>query len=285
MKRCFFLILFISLYSVTAQEKKIDSIAKWKIHGYFSFIFNQSSFTNWSSGGQNTVAGNINVNYDLNYKNDNLNWDSRVISGYGLSYLNGNGSRKTNDRFEFNSLLGLKINEIWFFSSFVNFKTQYTKGYDYNVIPKKPVSAFLSPAYLSFGPGILWKKTDNMNLNIAPASARFTFVNDFFSGRFGVKEGSNTSFSLGFSLAGYFKFLIMENIEMENNIAIYSDYLSKPQNIDLDYQINLRFKINKNIKTHLTLHTIIDDNASSRIQFRQLFGLGLTYSFHQKTAY
>ena len=72
MKNIIFL-LFSLLTINSFSQKKTDSIPKWKMHGRFAFIFNQSSFSNWASGGENTVAGNININYDLNYKKDNLN--------------------------------------------------------------------------------------------------------------------------------------------------------------------------------------------------------------------
>jgi hypothetical protein len=77
----------------------------------------------------------------------------------------------------------------------------------------------------------------------------------------------------------------MKNIEMENIITMYSDYLANFGNIDLDYQTNIRFKVNSHIKMHMTLHTIIDDNSSSKIQFRQPFGLGVNYNFHKKRTY
>ena len=280
-----FLILLTSL--VYSQEQQQDTIPapKWKIHGRVAFIFNQSSFSNWASGGENTVAGNININYDFNYKQGNINWDSRIISGYGLSYLGAQGYRKTNDRLEVNSLLGVKTGNYWFLSFIGNFRTQYANGFDYSKKPKAVVSGFFSPAYLTFGPGMLWKKSDNLSINIAPATARYTFVSNSFSGQFGVAEGKNAAFSLGFNLSSYYKLQLMENIEMENIITLYSDYLANVRNVDLDYQTNIRFKVNKNIKMHITFHTIIDDNASSRIQFRQLFGLGVNYSFHEKTSY
>jgi hypothetical protein len=287
-RRILFLLLIIFSTTFFAQKKKKkDTIPqpKWKIHGRFAFIFNQSSFSHWASGGQNTVAGNLNVNYDFNYKKKNVNWDTRINAAYGLSHISDKGYRKTDDRFELNSLYGFKTSTYWFFSFITNFKTQYTKGFDYKKEPKVLVSEFFSPAYLTFGPGMLWKKSDNLNLNIAPATARYTFVNDFFSGKFGVVEGRNTAFSLGFNLSGYYKFNIMENIEMENIITLYSDYLANVGNVDLDYRTNIRFKVNKHIKMQMTFHTIIDDNSSSRIQFRQLFGLGANYSFHEKVTY
>ena len=280
-----FFILFSITFSAQKKEKVPVPVPKWKIHGRFAFVFNQSSFTNWVSGGQNTIAGNLNVNYDFNYKNKNVNWDGRVITSYGLSYISDKGYRKTDDRFEFNSLFGFKTSTYWFFSFITNFKTQYTKGFDYNKDPKVLVSEFLSPAHLTFGPGMLWKKSDNLNLNIAPATARYTFVNEFFSGKFGVEEGETTAFSLGFNLSGYYKFNLMENIEMENILAMYSDYLANVGNIDIDYQTNIRFEVNKHIKMHMTFHTIIDDNSSSKIQLKQLFGLGVNYTFHEKVTY
>jgi hypothetical protein len=284
------LILFLILFSINVsaqKDKKKEKlpIPKWKILGKFTFIFNQSSFSNWASGGQNTVAGNVTVDYNFNYKKDNINWDSRIKTGYGISHISEKGLRKTDDRFEFNTLYGYKTSTYWFFSFLGNFKTQYSKGYNYTTEPKTLVSEFLSPAYLTFGPGMLWKKSDNLTLNIAPATARYTFVNDYFSGKFGVEEGKNTAFGLGFNFSGYHKFSLMENVEMENILTMYSDYLANVGNIDTDYQTNIRFKINKYLKMHMTFHTIIDDNSSSKIQFRQLFGLGANYSFHEKVTF
>ncbi|WP_299058633.1 DUF3078 domain-containing protein [uncultured Polaribacter sp.] len=285
MRRLLLLLLLITSTSFFAQKKKKDTLPKpkWKIHGRFAFVFNQSSFSNWASGGEDTVAGDLNVNYDFNYKKNNINWDSRLLTGYGMSHLSEQGFRKTNDRFELNTLFGLKTANYWFLSFIGNFRTQYTKGFDYKKDIK--VSDFLSPAYLTFGPGMLLKKSDEFNFNIAPATARYTFVNDNFSGKFGVEEGENTAFSLGFNLSGYYKFILMENIEMENILTVYTDYLANVGNLDTDYQANIRFKVNKHIKMQMTFHTIIDDNASSRIQFRELFGLGLNYSFHEKVTY
>ncbi|WP_299666144.1 DUF3078 domain-containing protein [uncultured Polaribacter sp.] len=287
MRRLFLLFLILLATTSYSQKKKKDTLPKpkWKINGRFAFIFNQSSFSNWASGGENTVAGNMNLNYDFNYKKKHINWDTRIITGYGLSHISEKGYRKTDDRFELNTLLGVKTTTYWFFSFLGNFRTQYTNGYNYKKEPKLLVSEFLSPAYLTLGPGMLWKKSDNLNMNIAPATARYTFVNDFFSGQFGVEDGRNTAFSLGFNFSGYYKFSLMQNIEMENVFTMYSDYLANVGNVDVDYQTNIRFKVNKHIKMQMTFHTIIDDNSSSKIQFRQLFGLGVNYNFHEKVTY
>ncbi len=268
----------------TKQEKtKQDSVPKvWDVTGKMTFLLNQSSFSNWVAGGSNTVAGNIALNYDFNYRKNRWRWDNKFTMTYGLSYVDGQGMRKTDDRFEYNSLLGLKAGKHWFFSFLSNFKSQFTRGYDYKKNPALPISDFLSPAYWSFGPGMLWKKSDDAKLNIAPASARFTFVSDEFSGKYGVPEGDNSIFGLGFNLSAYFKFFVMKDVLMENIFAMYSDYLDHPQNVDIDYQMRFFVKINKYLSTNVAFHTIVDDNASSKVQFKQIFGLGLNYVFHKR---
>ena len=275
--------LIVSFTVISFSQEKKDSIPdKWNITGKLAFVLNQSSFSNWIAGGSNTVAGNVAINYDFNYKKNKWRWDNKIISTYGLSYVDGQGVRKTDDRFEYNSLLGLKAENYWFFSFISNFKTQYTRGYDYKKTPILPISDFVSPAYWSFGPGMLWKKSDDARINIAPASARLTFVSDEFSGKYGVKEGRNSNLGLGFNLSSYFKFSIMKDVIMENILAMYSDYLNNPQNIDIDYQMRFFVKINEYLSTNLGFHSIVDDNASSKIQFKQMFGLGLNYIFHKR---
>ncbi|MCH3881280.1 DUF3078 domain-containing protein [Tenacibaculum aquimarinum] len=282
MKNVYFSIICIFLISVSVfGNHSTDSIQKWYIKGKFTFLFNQSAFSNWTSGGDNTIAGNVNINYDFNYKKGKWNWDNKIITGYGLSHVDDKGFRKTNDQFEYNSLLGLKSKGLWFFSFFNNITTQFTRGYDYSETPAKPTSTFFSPAYISFGPGLLWKKSDDYRVNIAPATSRFTFVSEEFSGKYGVDVGETNSYSLGFNLSTYMKFDLMENINMENIVAIYSDYLNHPENIDVNYQMNLLFKVNRYFSMNMTLHAIVDDNTSKRIQFREVFGLGLSYFFQK----
>jgi hypothetical protein len=285
MKKYLFVCILLISFLGFSQEKKNDSIVvvpKWKIIGQFTFLFNQSTFTDWKAGGDNTIAGNIGINYDLNYKSGRWNWDNRIITVYGLSDIKDAGVRKTSDNFEYNSLLGLKYNKYWFMSFFLNFKTQYTRGFDYKKTPRVPISDFFAPAYLSFGPGMLWKRSDNITVNIAPATSRFTFVSDEFSGKYGVEPGENVKFALGFSLSAYFNFKITNNISMQNIIAMYSNYLQRAQNVDLDYRAKFTIDVNKYMNVDLLFHTLIDDNASSKVQFKEIFGLGLRYIFHKR---
>jgi hypothetical protein len=266
----------------TAETKAKDTTNMgWKKGGNFVFLANQSAFNNnWLAGGTSNTAGNLVVNYDFNYKTTEMIWDNKIFVAYGLTKLKTQPDfSKTDDRLEFTSLLGKKASGYWFYSGFLNFKTQMDTGV--NASGNK-ISHFFSPAYLQAGPGMLWKKSDNLKINIAPATSRLIFVHDHFTAlgsAFGVEQGKTSRFEFGAALNGYYKFNIMENVSMENIVNLYSNYLDKPQNVDIDYQMNLSMKINKYLSTNLAFQAIYDDNAVGAFQIREVFGLGFNAKF------
>ena len=197
-------------------------------------------------------------------------------------------NRHNTARLEFNSLYGKKAKGFWFYSAFLNFKTQMSKGYVYSKDSngkeiRDEYTNFLSPANLSFGPGMLWKKSDNFKINLAPATAKivivdkdFTLPNDAY---FGVEEGKSTRFELGFNASAYAKVGLFENVTMENILNLYANYLEDPQNVDLDYTMNIVMAINKHMSANITFQTIYDDNAFKGFQVREVFGLGVNFGF------
>jgi len=72
---------------------------------------------------------------------------------------------------------------------------------------------------------------------------------------------------------------LMENVTVENILNLYSNYSEKPENIDVDYTLNIAMKVNKYLSTNLAFQTIYDDNAFSGFQTRQVIGLGVNYGF------
>ena len=280
MKKVLFLLLFVST-TILAQETATDTTKHWTRKGVFTFLANQSSFSNWQAGGQNNFAGNIGINYDFNYKNGNWQWDNKWIVAYGLTKIKGADTQKTDDRIELNSLLGKKASGNWYYSAFLNFKTQMDTGLDPATQTTK-ISHFFSPAYFQFGPGMLWKKSDNLKVNIAPATSKLIVVHSHFTelgSSFGVEQGETTRYELGAAVNGYYKFNLMENVSVENTLNFYSNYLEDAQNVDIDYQLNIVMKINKYLTSNFAFQTIYDDNAFRGFQTKQIFGLGVNYIF------
>lgn len=263
-----------------AAKLKEEKPNGWVKKGTFTFLANQATFNNWLAGGQSNISGNIGLNYDFNYKSENWNWDNKIIAGYGLTKIKDEDVKKSDDRLILNSLAGRKAGGNWYYSLFFNFQTQFDSGFDKDSGIK--TSHFFSPAYFQFGPGLLWKKSDNLKVNIAPATSKLVLVDSHFTelgSSFGVEQGETSRFEFGAAVNTYYKFTVMENVTFENILNLYSNYLEDPQNVDIDYTLNVVMKINKYLTTNFAFQTIYDDNAFRGFQTRQVIGLGVTYGF------
>jgi len=295
MKKATYILFLVFIgFSSNAQETDtivVDTLKAWTAKGNATLLFNQSTFDNWLAGGENNISGNIGINYDVNYNKNDWNWDNKFIASYGLVKTRTSSfAKKTDDRLEINSLLGkkLKADSKWYYSAFVNFKTQFAKGYNYEknadgIELRQQYTNLFSPAYLLVGPGMLWKKDDNLKINISPATSKFTFVDKNFTlpneRYFGVKQGESMRYELGFNASVYYKVGIIANVSFENILNLYSNYLEDSQNVDLDYQLNIVMKINRFLSTNIAFQTIYDDNAFQGFQIRQVFGVGVNYGF------
>lgn len=289
--------LVVVTFNINAQEKENDVPPNgWTTDGNVQLLFNQSAFNKeWTGGGTSSIAGNITLNYEENYRYNNFSWTNRIFADYGLTKVRDDQFiRKTSDRLEINSVAGYQLeNSNWYYSFFTNFRTQFDKGYDFITNPETQEATriettnFLSPAYLQVGPGFMWKKNENFVINIAPATGRFIFVDskftsgpDYVDGEyFGVNAGKSSRFEFGASLSGYLQFQIMEDVVMENSLNLYSNYLENPGNIDIDYLMNLEMGINQYLSANLLFQALYDDNAVGAFQIREVFGLGINYNF------
>ena len=275
MKKLLAIAVLFAALTLRGQEVKEEPKEGWKKGGVVTFLFNQSAFDNWLAGGTNNISGTLGINYDFNYAKGDWTWDNKIIASYGLTKLKSERAQKTDDRLEFNSLAGKKASENWYYSAFFNFKTQMSASHVNGIIQ----SHFFSPAYFQVGPGMLWKKSDDLKVNIAPATSRLIVINPDLAPSFGVDLGNSTRYELGAALNAYYKLTIMENVSIENILNLYSNYLEDPQNVDLDYTINVVMKINKFLSANLALQAIYDDNALAALQSREVFGLGVNYNF------
>ena len=280
--------LFLFYLSFFSQEKVADStrINGWQKSGKTSFLVNQTAFSNWVSGGENSVAATLSVDYNLNYYKNGWSWDTKMIGSFGINKNSDSKYfKKIDDRIDINSVLGKKFVEKFSFSSFLNFKTQFARGFKYSINDegneiRSEKTRIFSPAYTQLGVGIYWKESNSLWVNFAPITGRLIiaskkFTNDLEEGEeyFGIPRGQNSRFELGASISAFYKFELAENIMLEQSVNLYSDYLYKADNIDVDYTLSAFMKINDYLSTTLIIQCIYDDNAIKRIQLREVFGL------------
>jgi hypothetical protein len=286
----------------TLRTQSTDTTAGWRKGGVMGVTLAQTSLTNWSAGGQNSVAVNGILSLFANYKKGNRVWDNSLDLGYGFLKQGKEGEvRKTDDKVDFLSKFGQKAFEKFYYAAMVNLKTQMANGYNY---PNDSVyiSKLFAPAYLLGAIGLDYKPSPYLSAFISPLTSKTTFVTDKTlsdAGAFGVDPGKKTKNEVG----GYlriiyskndFKNEFLKNISFTTKIDLYSNYLDKPQNVDVSWETLIVMKVNKYISVNLNTHLIYDDNikigvdtngddiidrTGSRTQFKEIFGAGFSYKF------
>ena len=274
---------------VAAQEKADTSY--WTSKGVAGLNVSQTSFSNWAAGGDGSVAGDAMFNYGIDYQRDKNLWQNRIELAYGLNNTDSNGTRKTNDKIYLNTMYGYKLAPNWYLTAFVNFQSQFDKGYDYKVSTEDYISKFMAPGYLSAGPGITWTPKPWFTATFSPATWRGTFVMDdklSDAGAFGVDPGKHLLSEFGGNLKMEFQHEIMTNMNLYSRIELFSDYLRKPQNVDVRWDIQLNMKINRFFSANLNLNMIYDDDIKiaqedgskgARLQFKEVLGVGFQVNF------
>ena len=111
MKNLLLLLLLLLPLMCFSQENEPSEESKdgWKKSGKITLLINQSAFSNWQAGGDNNFAGNLNLNYDLNNLSGDWSLDNKILASYGLTNSKDDGTRKTDDRLELNSIFRKKI--------------------------------------------------------------------------------------------------------------------------------------------------------------------------------
>ncbi|MEM0932538.1 MAG: DUF3078 domain-containing protein [Bacteroidota bacterium] len=285
---------------LTEKFKRFTPQSFWTKGHEFGLNINEVAFVNWNAGGENSVSALANARFTRNYKFRYLTWNNELRLRYGINAQEGRQLRKTDDQIRLTSTFGFRKDTItnWYYSVKTTFNTQFSNGFQY---PNRdtPISRFMSPGYLFLGAGISYIiDEEGFNLYISPVALKATFVLDEAlsnQGAFGVEEGKSVFTEIGFLINNTWEKEVIKNVFMNHRLSLYTDYLRSFGNIDIDWEVNFNLKVNKYISANIGTHLIYDDDirfeeelaedgtvinpGEPRIQFKQLLGVGLTYSF------
>ena len=290
MRNIFAAVLFLMFSSLIVYAGGDNDTSYWKTSGVGTLMFSQLSLTNWAAGGQNAVSLNTLVNLNANYKKNRTTLDNNLDVAYGIIKNAGEPHRKSDDRFEINSKFGQFAFKHWYYAALFSFKTQMAAGYNYPN-DSVPISAFIAPAYSNISIGMDFKPSPKFTLFLSPLTGKMTFVLDdslSAKGVFGVEAGEKFRGEFGGYLKTVFKTELGDNISFETKLDLFSNYLHNPQNVDVNWEVLISMKVNKFITTTINTLLIYDDDimitdrhgkTGPRTQFKQIFGLGLSYKF------
>jgi hypothetical protein len=269
-----------------------------------SFTLNQTYLSNWTKGGESSFASVLDVQGEATYNNKEAKtqWVNNMRINFGTIQTKENGYRKNQDLFEINSKYNRNAWGKIGMSASLYMKTQLANGYNYpndSVV----VSRIMNPASVTLGLGFEYKPFKNTTLNLAPLSAKSTFVLDtalIDQTKFGIDKDKKALQEMGMQLVFHNKISPFKDLSIVNDLRLFSNYLNKPQNVDVDWELNLEQRINWFFTIKLNLHLIYDDDTRftvfdddgapilnpdgsektvAKAQFKEFIGLSLSFKF------
>lgn len=283
----------------------------WTEKNTFGVNLSEVAFVNWNSGGNNSVSALFYSNFERNFEKDLTIWKNSATLRYGINAQEGREIRKTEDEIRLNSSFGFRKDSTsnWYYSGKFSFNSQFSNGYKYPDT-EVAISRFMAPGYTFLGAGTEFSHPEeDLTVYLSPITFKSTFVLDqrlANEGMFGVEpartdelgnileEGENVRTEFGFLVTSGFSKEMWENIDVNNQLSLYSDYLNKFGNIDVDWQMTVNMKVNEFVKANVGSHIRYDDDvkfkedtngdgkletSGPRIQLKQMLGVGVVYEF------
>lgn len=293
------------------KEDSQDMLMMWSKKNSVGINMNEVAFVNWNAGGNNSISALFYGNFERKFQKDLLLWKTSATVRYGLNAQDGRKVRKTDDEISLNSTYGYKRDSTsnFRYSAKFNFKTQFANGYKYPQRDKE-ISSFMAPGYVFLGVGAEYSAPkEDLTVYLSPLTDKSTFVLDqrlADEGMFGVTpavrdsigniitRGENVRTEVGILVTNNFSKEVFTNVNLENQVSFYTDYLNKFGNIDVDWELKLNLVVNEFVKANIGSHLIYDDDVKfkedtnddgtletlgPKIQFKQLLGVGVMYEF------
>ena len=278
----------------------------WRYTAETSFVLNQAFLSNWVKGGESNISSVADITVNANYLNNpkKFLWYNQGRLKHGFVWSNEKGIRRNADLLEFSSKLNHKAFGKFDFSSTALFKTQLAKGYSYPK-DKDPVlvARILSPATFTMGMGLDYKPNKVTSFNLAPLSYKLTYVADTVlidQKKYGILADRKARHEPGASFQVNHKFSPVKDVTITNKVQLFTNYINKPQNVDIDWELIATMSLNWFTDVRLNTHFIFDDDTrtvqydstgnpilgedglprkTARIQFKEIIGFSFIFRF------
>jgi len=281
--------------------KNMDTVA-WVYNGNLVLGINEGMLHNWAAGGElASLTFNGVFTGSLIYYHRRSVWANSLDATYGLFYAYSNDfvPRKTDDRIDLTSKYGYRLHKTrdFFFVFLANARTQFSKGYNYD-LPEWDTfstSKFLSPLYITLAPGFEYRKGEMLSLFLSPIASRNIFVSKYYTlmdpaGAYGVKYGKNFRSELGAYCSIRFQKEFSKTFSYKSRIDLYSNYLAQnsydstgvlikadnPGNIDIMWDNLIGIKVYKYFALTFGLTAIYDNDLPYKKTYINESGVEVT---------
>lgn len=305
MKKWMGILMIMSLIFPLFGQTNVDTTKSeknkyWKFTGLVSLNFSETMQWYWAAGGNNNGNGILAANVKLVYKKDKIAWETTFDSDYGWMWAPSTNFkwRKSHDKIVFSSKFGWEFHKSWYLTVMANFKSHYSKGYEYTLDANKVEQEtyaynWLSPSYSDLSIGVDWKPNEIFTVYLSPVAGRITTAADsLLRKKYGVELDKSIKTELGATFKAGVNFARIKNFKVISVLTLFTPYNKHFGKIDVDWDLAVSYQflkvLNVTLGTSLKYYDAVsimwtdkDEvvHNSPRVQFREIIGLGIGYSF------
>ncbi len=265
------------LYALPYPSGRCPPQYGWKTKMVFSLSLTQASFSNWSKGGENSLAWQTKVNSQFTNNQEGYNWDNKAKFSFGQSKVGDTGTRKTADEIKLETVFTLKRN--LHLNPFVSATalTQFKAGYNYSGTTKTKVSRFLDPGYFTQSAGVGYSKSDAFKARLG-ATVKETYTRNFpnYADDPATPAIEKTRIEGGITGVAELNRKVSENITLASELTVFSN-LKAFNEIDVSWENLFTAKVAKYISVNLAIDLVYDRDTINKWQFREVLSAGFTY--------
>ena len=257
-----------------------DSLkGNWKPEGVAGINLSQIAFTNWATGGENSLSWVFFSNMGFNYESAQYKLKNNLKFAYGRTKL-GAAAYRTNDNEVYLENV-LTYNVGWVVDPFISntFRTNVSAGFDYSAPLAPKVSDFFDPAYITQSIGFEYGKTKLFSTRLGFAFQE-TFTNKFRSYSDDPKTSTKLEafkFETGLESVTSTDFLIDENLLYSGKLRLFSRF-NRLSVWDVRWDNLITAKINSYLNVNFGVLVLYEKDQSPKTQVKEALQVGFTYN-------
>lgn len=279
MKKVVFLLLFLSLSALFAQEAD-STLNKWTPSLIASANLSQVAFNNWTKGGENSLAYSFGVDWGMKYQASSWSFKNQLKGDWGQSKNGGDEAKITSNNIFNESVFAYNVG--WVVEPYASnlIRTPITNGFDYTTIPETQIVAFFDPGYITQSFGFTYGKTDIFQTRIGLAfeeSFADKFAPKYTDDPETLNEVEKFKFETGIESITDVKYEIFENVLYKGKLRLFSAF-DRMDTWDVSMDNSFTAKVNSWLNVNLSYLIVHKVSESLKTQSQEAIQVGIVYS-------
>ncbi len=280
MRNILIIILLSASFNLLAQEKKDTIKVGWEESAVTGLNLSQVAFSDWSQGGDNSLAFTIFGLLGANYYAMPWKLENNLKLAYGRTKLGENSFRTNDNELYLEDVLTYDV-KTWavdpYFSNTV--RTVLSKGYDYKVEPAVQTSNFFDPGYITQSLGLNYDQMKGFKtrLGLAIQETITKNFNQYSDDPDTPNEIEKFKFETGLESVTEGEVEFAQNMLFNSKLRLFTRF-NMLDVWDVRWDNTITAKVNDVVNVNLNILIIYEKSQSLKTQVKEALQLGFTYT-------